>query len=384
MSAADFIFELGTEELPPKALKTLSQALEKSLVSQLNDANIAFAAVTSYAAPRRLAVKIDALALHQPDEEFERKGPAVKSAFDEAGEPSKALQGFCRGLGITPNELERIDTPKGEWLIYRGTKAGQATQDLIATFVQNALDALPIAKRMRWGSSRTEFVRPVKWVLMLLGNDVVDCEILGIKAGNTSRGHRIHAPADFVVESAQSYHSQLKAAFVEANYAARRELVKQQVTDIAKTVAGIAIIDDDLLDEVASLNEWPTALIGKFDDEFLTVAPEALISSMKEHQKYFHVVDNQGNLKANFITVANIESNDPAQVVAGNEKVIRPRLADAKFFWDTDRKKPLAARIEKLKTIVFQNELGTLFDKSNLLSTTIPIAGVRRIFLHFL
>jgi glycyl-tRNA synthetase beta chain len=364
MSVADFLFELGTEELPPKALKNLSAALEASLVKQLNDANIAFEAVASFAAPRRLAVKIDALALSQPDEAFERKGPAVKSAFDADGNATKALLGFCRGLKIEPDALERIDTKKGEWLIYKGVKQGQATENLIADFVQKALNALPIAKKMRWGSSRTEFVRPVKWVLMMLDGKTVDAEILSLKTGNTSRGHRIHAPADLVIESAQSYEQQLKDVYVMADFAKRHAIVKQQVTDIAKTVGGIAVIDADLLDEVTALNEWPTALIGKFDEEFLTVAPEALISSMKEHQKYFHVVDADGQLKANFITVANIESSDPQQVVEGNEKVIRPRLGDAKFFWDTDRKKTLADRTESLKTVLFQKDLGTVFDKS--------------------
>lgn len=369
MSAADFLVELGTEELPPTALLGLSEAFEAGIVAQLKDANIEFGAVKAFASPRRLAVQISDLALAQPDEAFERKGPAKKAAFDADGNPTKALQGFLRGCGGSVEDLSEMETPKGTWLIYKGVQKGKPTAELLPGFVSESLNKLPIPKRMRSGTSRSEFVRPVKWLVMLLGSNIVEAEVLNLKAGNVTRGHRIHGVGEITLNSPAEYAERLeKEGYVLADFAKRRELIRQGVEKIAGEVKGTAVIDPDLLDEVTALNEWPMPLIGNFGEEFLDVPAEALISSMKEHQKYFHVVDSKGELLPNFITVANIESKDPAQVVSGNEKVIRPRLADAKFFWDTDRKQKLENRFDKLETVTFQKDLGSVADKARRIS----------------
>jgi glycyl-tRNA synthetase beta chain len=365
MSQQDFLFELGTEELPPTALGTLSCALLAGIEQGLKAAELSFSSTTVYAAPRRLAVTVYDLQTQQADRQVEKRGPAVSAAFDDEGNPSKALHGFARSCGVEVDALETLETDKGKWLVYRQQQKGQSAAELLPQIIQQALDALPIAKRMRWGNSSAEFVRPVHWLVMLLGDQVVPATILDTQADRISYGHRFHHPQPIRINSARSYAPQLETeGHVMADFAARREAILGQVTELASTLGGEAIIDKDLLDEVTGLVEWPVAIAGSFDKRFLELPPQALISSMQGHQKYFPVQANPGQLLANFITVCNIESRDMAQVIAGNERVIRPRLSDAAFFWDTDRKQPLSARQEPLKTIIFQNKLGTVYDKS--------------------
>lgn len=369
MSNKDFLVEIGTEELPPKALKKLSDAFSAGILSGLSDAGIKFESSKSFAAPRRLALHISGLALQQADKKIEKRGPAKRAAFDENGEPTRAVLGFTKSLGIEPSDLEEMETPKGTWLIYKSMEAGKATSVLIGDIVAQSLAKLPIPKRMRWGVQKEEFVRPVQWVLMLLGTDIVAGETLGIKHGNTTRGHRFMSSGELTIKTPGDYESTLlEEGKVIADFDQRKAIIKKGVEEIAKTVKGLAIIDEELLDEVNSLNEWPTPLLGNFDHDFLNVPEEALISSMKEHQKYFHVLSDNQRILPHFITVSNIESKDPAQVVSGNERVIRPRLADAAFFFETDKKTTLASKREPLKNIVFQTKLGTVFDKTERVS----------------
>lgn len=370
MSTRDFLVELGTEELPPKALKNLSNAFAQGIEQGLKDAGLTMGAIEQFAAPRRLAVRIAALPEQQADQEEVLYGPPANIAFDADGKPTKAALGFAARAGADASELKTApdsDPKNAGKLMLERTIKGKNTTELLAAIVQNSLDKLPIPKRMRWGSSRIEFVRPVQWLVMLFGNDVVDAEVLGLKAGNASRGHRFHAPGDIVIEHPSEYQDKLRAAYVMASFSERGTLIKEQVTTEGKKLGGEAVISDDLLDEVTALNEWPVALAGSFDEDFLRVPPEALVSSMKEHQKYFHVMKD-GQLLPNFITIANIESKDPQQVISGNEKVIRPRLSDAAFFWDTDRKNPLASRFPKLENVVWVNGLGSTADKTRRIS----------------
>ncbi|MCB2387078.1 glycine--tRNA ligase subunit beta [Thalassolituus alkanivorans] len=360
MSKQDFLVELGTEELPPKALKNLSAAFTSGIEQGLKEAGLNFGAVVSFAAPRRLAVRIEALEAQQADQEEILYGPPANIAFDADGKPTKAAEGFAARAGATAADLQTGDNGK---LMIQRTIKGKNTVELLPAIVQNSLDKLPIPKRMRWGASRVEFVRPVQWLVMLFGSDVVDGEVLGLKAGNTSRGHRFHAPGEITIANPAEYQDKLRAAYVMADFAERAALINEQVAAKGKELGGEAVIDADLLDEVTALNEWPVALAGSFDEDFLRVPPEALVSSMKEHQKYFHVMKD-GKLMPNFITIANIESKDPAQVISGNEKVIRPRLSDAAFFWDTDRKQKLESRFAKLENVVWVNGLGSIADKA--------------------
>jgi len=366
MSTQDFLVELGTEELPPKALKPLSDAFTAGITKGLEEAGIAFAEVESFAAPRRLAVRVRKLAEAQPDKSVEKRGPAVKAAFDDAGNPTRALTGFATSLGVTPDQLDTLETDKGAWVVFRTVEKGRPTIELMPELVEQSLAALPIPKRMRWGAHRTEFVRPVHWVIMLFGNKVIDAPVMGLSPGNKTRGHRFHCPKSLIVPTPGDYEVVLKEeGFVLADFAERREQIRTGVTALAeKEAGGRAVIDEELLDEVTALNEWPVPLMGRFEERFLEVPSEALISSMKEHQKYFHVVTANGDMLPLFITVANLQSKDPAQVISGNEKVIRPRLSDAAFFYETDRKSRLEDRLDQLKPIVFQEKLGSLYDKS--------------------
>lgn len=358
MSQHDFLVELGTEELPPKALPTLSAAFMNGITAGLDAAGIKYTEAKPYASPRRLAVLITNIDAQQPDRAIEKRGPATQA-------PEKAVQGFAGSCGVSADQLEVMETPKGNYYVYRGVEAGQSTASLLPGIISESLNKLPIPKRMRWGASRTEFVRPVKWLCMLLGDEVVEAEVLGLKAGRKTRGHRFHYNHDIELMAPADYAQVLKnTGKVLADFAERRELIREQVKREGERLGGIAQIDEDLLDEVTALNEWPVALTGRFEERFLEVPAEALISSMKEHQKYFHALDKDGKLMPFFITLANIESKDPQQVIEGNEKVIRPRLADALFFFETDKKYPLANRIEKLKSVVFQQQLGTVFDKT--------------------
>lgn len=359
------LIEIGTEELPPKALKRLSDAFGAGVVEGIHNAGLHFGEVKLYASPRRLAIQIQNLDIQQPDKQVERRGPAVKAAFDAEGNPTKAVQGFARGCGISVEQLEQIDTPKGAWLVYRSEQKGEATATLIPAIVQASLDKLPIPKRMRWGDLTTEFVRPVHWVVMLLGNEVLDGEVLGIKAGRETRGHRFHNPNTMYIAEPEAYAPLLETeGYVVADFAERREAVRGQILSAAAKLKGTAVIDDALLDEVTSMVEWPRAVVGDFETRFLEVPAEALITTMKSNQKYFHLVNEEGKLMPHFITISNIASSNPDAVKEGNERVIRPRLADADFFWNQDRKRKLEAYLESLNSVVFQNKLGTLHDKS--------------------
>ncbi len=365
-----FLVEIGTEELPPKSLKKLSEAFADGISTGLQEMELSHGDVTIYAAPRRLAVMVDDLQTTQADKTVERKGPAKKAAFDADGNPTKALQGFARGCGVTVDELIELETDKGIWMGYNLEQKGQATAELIPAIVSQSLAKLPIPKRMRWGASDVEFVRPVHWTLMLLGNEVVPATILGHETSNTTQGHRFHAAQSITINQPSDYAAKLETdGYVIADFATRAERIRQQVEAVAKQAGGQAVIDEDLLEEVTALNEWPVAVVGEFDTEFLAVPSEALISAMAGHQKYFHMLDDNGKLMPNFITISNIESSNPASVKFGNERVIRPRLADAKFFWDQDRKQPLDDFLPRLKTVVFQQQLGTLFDKVERLET---------------
>jgi glycyl-tRNA synthetase beta chain len=361
----DLLIEIGTEELPPKALLKLSNAFTAGITDGLKKAELDFGEVESFAAPRRLAVLVKNLDETQADKEVERRGPALTAAFDDDGNPTKATQGFARSCGIAPDQLETMETDKGAWLVYRSIQKGQGSAELIPHILDESLNRLPIPKRMRWGDLTAEFVRPVHWVVLLFGDEVIDTEILSVKSGRDTYGHRFHHPDPIYLGEPAAYAPILETTgHVMADFAKRREAIRAQVMEVAEQNDGKAVIDDDLLDEVTGLVEWPLAVAGSFEQRFLEVPPECLISAMKGHQKYFHMVDGEGRLMPNFITVSNIESRHPEYVRQGNERVIRPRLTDADFFWNQDRKHKLEARIESLATVVFQKQLGTIADKS--------------------
>ena len=365
MSRCDLLVELGTEELPPKALNKLSDAFTRGIVDGLKEAGLSHSAVHSYAAPRRLAVVVEALQDAQADKQTERRGPAVQAAYDDDGMPTKALQGFARSCGVEVEQLDKLETGKGSWLVYRAYEKGQPTQALIPAIVQQALDKLPIPKRMRWGDLAAEFVRPVHWLVLLFGDEVIEAEMLAVTSGRETRGHRFHHPEKINISQPLEYAPLLQTeGRVVASFAERREAVRGQVEEAAINLGGKAVIDAALLDEVTGMVEWPVAVAGSFEQRFLDVPAEALVSAMKGHQKYFHVVDASGKLMPNFITVSNIDSKDIGAVRAGNERVIRPRLSDAEFFWNQDRKHSLADNRASLKNVVFQQQLGTVFDKS--------------------
>lgn len=361
---ATLLFELGMEELPPGALQQLQTSLSKHIEEGLSRAGIQHGTVTGFAAPRRLAVQVDAVTLQQPDRAFERRGPALANAFDSSGQATQAAEGFARACGVSVEALETLKTEQGEWLVHRGVEPGQSSADLLPDVIEHALTQLPIPKRMRWGSETIEFVRPVHWVVLMLDDQVVPATFFGVNAGQHSEGHRFHHPEPIRIETAKRYVEQLYTGYVVVDNAKRRSIIAEQVIAEGQRLGGQAIIDEDLLDEVAALVEWPVALVGSFSEDFLRVPPEALISSMQGHQRYFPVRDGQGKLLRHFITIANLESRDPKQVIAGNERVIRPRLADAAFFWDQDRKQALGDRLDGLNQVVFQKSLGSLADKS--------------------
>jgi glycyl-tRNA synthetase beta chain len=363
MSKRDFLFELGTEELPPKSLFTLAQALADGVAKGLAAAAITHAEVEWFATPRRLAVRVHGVADKQPDQEIKRQGPAVANAFDASGQPTKAASGFAASCGVSVEQLQQVDGPKGRVLQFVGTKKGEATAALLPAIVQSSLDALPIAKRMRWGAGEHEFVRPVHWAVMLFGTVVVDCEILGLRTGKHSQGHRFHHPAPVPIASPAKYVEALEKAHVVADVAVRRERIRKGAVELAQANGGHAVIESALLDEVTALVEWPVPLIGRFDERYLQLPQEVPIATMQDHQRYFPVRDAQGKLRNEFIAVANIESRAPDKVRDGNERVVRPRLADAAFFWDSDRRERLENRRALLKSVTFQAKLGSLHDK---------------------
>ena len=368
MAAQDFFVEIGTEELPPKALKTLATAFADNLQAELAKLELSHADVVWYAAPRRLAVRINALAAQQADKVVEKRGPAIASAFDADGKPTKAAQGWAAGCGITVEQAERLETDKGAWLLHKAKVVGAATVTLLPEVVKQALAKLPIAKPMRWGSSDAEFIRPVHTIIMLFGKDVVPATILGRNSANQSFGHRFHAPEKVSINSADDYLGTMRAAFVMADFAERKAFIAAEVAKTAAELNGKALMDDALLEEVTALVEWPVVLVGSFEESFLQVPAEPLISTMKDNQKYFPLLDSNGKLQNKFIFVANIASKDPQQIISGNEKVVRPRLSDAQFFFNTDRKQKLADRLDSLKTVLFQQQLGTLAEKSERIS----------------
>jgi glycyl-tRNA synthetase beta chain len=363
MAKRDFLFELGTEELPPKSLFTLARALADGVQKGLASAGLAHSEIEWFATPRRLAVRVHGLAERQPDQEIKRQGPAVANAFDASGQPTKAAAGFATSCGVGVDQLQQVDGPKGRVLMFVGTKKGEATAALLPGIVKASLDALPIAKRMRWGAGDAEFVRPVHWAVMLFGTTVVECEILGVSAGKHSRGHRFHAPAPLAIASPAKYVEALKKAHVVADVAERRELIRSGAVALAEAAGGQAVIEEALLDEVTALVEWPVPLLGRFDERYLELPQEVPIATMQDHQRYFPVRDAQGKLRNEFVAVANLDSRDPDKVRDGNERVIRPRLADAAFFWNSDRRERLEARRLMLKSVTFQTKLGSLHDK---------------------
>ena len=361
---AQLLFELGTEELPAGPLVAMAEALRDGIADGLQTRGLVFGEARWYATPRRLAVLVSGLATEAPDSVEEILGPPAAAAKDADGNWTGAALGFARKQGIEVDALQTIDTDKGPRLGLTRTVRGARTAEVAADIIAQAVAGIPVAKRMRWGRSRQEFLRPVQWLVAMLDHEVLPLSLFELTAGRHTRGHRFHHPADIELEQAGDYAARLESAHVMADFDARRRTILQQVEAIAAADGAVAVTDSDLLDEVTGLVEWPVALKGSFDPAFLDVPAAALISSMKEHQKYFHLTDTSGNLLPMFITVANIESKRPEVVISGNEKVIRPRLSDAAFFFNTDKQTPLADRSERLTTVVFQQKLGTLADKT--------------------
>lgn len=358
------LFELGSEELPPKSLKPLRDSLKASVETQLQDANISYDSLKVMAAPRRLSLLIERISDKQPDRVEQKRGPAVKAAYDAEGKPTRAAEGFAKGLGVDVSELMTIETDKGDYIGYELTVQGQKTTELLPTIFQNALDDLPIAKRMRSGASREEFVRPVKWLVLMQDDQVIEASIQGLQAGNQTLGHRYHSPQPITIGHANEYESILEANKVIVDFDRRQQLILDGVKKLSDEVDAEAIVPQDLLDEVTALVDLPVALRASFEERFLQVPQEALISTMQADQKYFCLTDKEGKLQPYFIFISNIESKDPSQVVSGNEKVVRPRLADAEFFFLQDQKQPLIEMAENLKNLVFQDKLGTIWEKS--------------------
>ena len=361
----DLLFELGCEELPPKSLLKLSNALQQGIEAGLKEANLDYSTAQAYATPRRLAVIIKDLSTSQPDKSVEKRGPAVQAAFAKDGTPSKAALGFAKGCGTAIENLGRLKTDKGEWLAFKQDVKGLSTEQLIPEIINKSIHTLPIAKRMRWGNYSTEFVRPVHWCILLFGNTVIDSEILGLKTANQSFGHRFHAPNAITIDSANNYQSILEQqGKVIVDFSQRKLIIKEKANTAADSVNGIAHIEADLLEEIAALNEWPVPVLGNFDLRFLELPTEVLITTMQSNQKYFPIKNKQGDLLPHFITFSNIESSRPKSIQEGNERVIMPRLADAEFFWKQDRKLKLEERVASLENIVFQKTLGSVADKS--------------------
>ena len=364
MSAQDFLVELGTEELPPKALNTLADAFLAGIEKGLQSAGLTYSAKQVYGAPRRLAVLITDLSTQQPDRSINLDGPPRQAAFDAEGNPTQAALGFAKKCGVDLSEIDQ----SGPKLRYSQNIAGKPTESLLPTIVEDSLNDLPIPKRMRWGARKEEFVRPTQWLVMLFGDQVIDCTILAQTAGRESRGHRFHHPESVRITSPASYLSDLRSAYVLADFNERRQLITKRVEELATQHEGTAIVPPSLLDEVTSLVEWPVPLVCSFEERFLEVPQEALITTMQDNQKYFCLLDADGKLLPRFITVANIESKDPQQIVLGNEKVVRPRLTDAEFFFKQDKKQKLETFNERLQNVVFQAQLGSVFDKAERVS----------------
>ncbi|WP_075321311.1 glycine--tRNA ligase subunit beta [Histophilus somni] len=365
MTAQNFLAEIGTEELPPKALKKLATAFAENVEQELNQAGLAFEKVEWFAAPRRLAVKVLGLAEAQPSKQVEKRGPAVSAAFDAEGKPTKAAEGWARGCGITVEQAERLATDKGEWLVHRAVIEGQPTKNLLVGIIDKALAGLPIPKTMRWGDKTEQFVRPVHTVTLLFGADLIEGEILGVASGRTVCGHRFLGEREFSLDHADQYPQLLKErGSVVADFNERKALILATSQEKATALGGVADIEEELLEEVTSLVEYPNVLTAKFEERFLAVPAEALVYTMKGDQKYFPIYDKDGKLLPHFIFVSNINPDDPSKIIEGNEKVVRPRLTDAEFFFKTDLKQKLEDRLPRLETVLFQQQLGTLRDKT--------------------
>jgi glycyl-tRNA synthetase beta chain len=360
----DFIVELGTEELPPLSLEKLSRAFHDNLLSLIDEAGLTHQKSYYYASPRRLAVIIDDLAEAQENKTINRQGPAVQSAFDKDGNPSPAAIGFAKSCGVNVDDLNQIETPKGNRLAFEINEQGKPAKELLPALVQKALTKLPIAKAMRWGNSEHSFIRPVKWLLMLQGEKVIPCSLYNCDASDQTRGHRFMSKGNITIPCAKEYLPLLESHFVIADFNKRKVIIEQQILELASGLSANAVITPELLNEVTALVEWPVALAGDFEAEFLSVPQEALISTMATNQKYFHLEDDNQKLLAKFITVANVASSNPKIIIKGNEKVIRPRLADAKFFYEQDRKHSLLSRTPKLGNVIFQKDLGSVLDKT--------------------
>nr|WP_314739661.1 glycine--tRNA ligase subunit beta [uncultured Haemophilus sp.] len=365
MTTQNFLVEIGTEELPPKALKTLATAFADNVQAELNQAGLAFEKIEWFAAPRRLAVKVLALATQQPSKEIEKRGPSVSAAFDAEGNPTKAAEGWARGCGITVDQAERLATDKGEWLVHRAKIEGQPTKNLLSDIVANALAKLPIPKPMRWADKTVQFIRPVHTVTMLLGDELIEGEILGVASGRTIRGHRFLGEREFEIQHADQYPQLLREkGSVVADFNERKAEILAKSQAKATALGGVADIEESLLEEVTSLVEYPNVLAAKFEERFLSVPAEALVYTMKGDQKYFPIYDKDGKLLPHFIFVSNINPDDPSAIIEGNEKVVRPRLTDAEFFFKTDLKQKLVDRLPRLETVLFQQQLGSLYDKT--------------------
>ena len=366
MTTQNFLVEIGTEELPPKALKTLATSFADNVEAELNQAGLTFDKIEWFAAPRRLAVKVLNLATQQPSKEIEKRGPAVSAAFDAEGKPTKAAEGWARGCGITVEQAERIATDKGEWLVHRAKIEGQPTKNLLNDIVANALAKLPIPKPMRWADKTVQFIRPVHTVTMLLGNELIEGEILGVASARTIRGHRFLGEKEFEIQHADQYPQLLREkGSVVADFNERKAEILAKSQAKATALGGVADIEESLLEEVTSLVEYPNVLAAKFEERFLAVPAEALVYTMKGDQKYFPIYDKDGKLLPHFIFVSNINPEDPTAIIEGNEKVVRPRLTDAEFFFKTDLKQKLVDRLPRLETVLFQQQLGTLKDKTD-------------------
>lgn len=366
MTTQNFLVEIGTEELPPKALKTLATSFADNVEAELNQAGLSFDKIEWFAAPRRLAVKVLNLATQQPSKEIEKRGPAVSAAFDAEGKPTKAAEGWARGCGITVEQAERIATDKGEWLIHRAKIEGQPTKNLLNDIVANALAKLPIPKPMRWADKTVQFIRPVHTVTMLLGDELIEGEILGVASARTIRGHRFLGEKEFEIQHADQYPQLLREkGSVVADFNERKAEILAKSQAKATALGGVADIEENLLEEVTSLVEYPNVLAAKFEERFLAVPAEALVYTMKGDQKYFPIYDKDGKLLPHFIFVSNINPEDPTAIIEGNEKVVRPRLTDAEFFFKTDLKQKLVDRLPRLETVLFQQQLGTLKDKTD-------------------
>ncbi|HEX2138346.1 MAG TPA: glycine--tRNA ligase subunit beta [Woeseiaceae bacterium] len=363
--AADFLVEIGTEELPPTALKSLMQAFGEAIGAGLERERLVHGALEAFATPRRLAVLVRELAFRQEDRVTELKGPPVSVAFDAQGQPTAAARAFADKCGVDVEALGRTASPKGEWLTGHLNEPGRRAHEVLPDIVRDALDKLPVPRRMRWGDSEFEFVRPMRWLLMLHGRDTVAAKLLGHEADNVTRGHRFMAGGAIALDTPGEYLAALEEkGRVVADFETRRQRIVAGVQEAAARVGGTPVGGDELYDEVTALTEWPVPMIGRFDAAFLELPAEVIVATLTHHQRYFPIVDAAGNLQAEFVTVANLESEAPDRVRDGNERVIRPRLADAAFFRRQDLEVPLAERLPRLERIVYSQGLGSLHDKS--------------------